>query len=97
MSSTSEIQNKIPNNQKIQNLVQPKIIYENKSSINPETSKILSTNWTNGPLVLTLPSVKDNLSSVSTPLSSASAPLLPGMSSENYASNNVQGSNHNKN
>jgi hypothetical protein len=90
MSSTSEIQNKIPNNQKIQNLVQPKIIYENKSSINPETSKILSTNWANGPLVLTLPSVKDNLSS-------ASAPLLPGMSSENYASNNVQGSNHNKN
>jgi hypothetical protein len=50
MSSTSEIQNKIPNNQKIQNLVQPKIIYENKSSINPETSKILSTNWTNGPI-----------------------------------------------
>ncbi len=46
-------------------------------------------NRTSGQLVLTLPSVKDNFS--------ASAPLLPGMTSENHASNNVQGSNHNNN
>lgn len=96
-SSTSEIQNKIPNNkQKIHTSIQPKIIYENKSSINPESSETSPMNRTTGPFVLTLPSVKDNLSA-STPLSSASAPLLPGMPSENHVSNNVQGSNHNNN
>jgi hypothetical protein len=96
-SSTSEIQNKIPNNeQRIHTTIQPKIIYENKSSISPESSEISSMNRTSGQLVLTLPSVKDNFSA-STPLSSASAPLLPGMTSENHASNNVQGSNHNNN
>ena len=41
-------------------------------------------NRTNGPFVLTLPSVKDNLSS-------ASAPSLPGSPPENHA-NNDQGS-----
>ena len=98
MSSTSQIQNKIPNNkQTIHTTIQPKIIYENKSSINPESSEISSMNRTNGPLVLTLPSVKDNLSSASTPLSSASTPLLPGMPSENHSNNNVRGSNHNSN
>ena len=91
ISSTSEIQNKIPNNkQKIHTTIQPKIIYENKSSINPESSDISSMNMTNGQLVLTLPSVKDNLLSASTP-------LLPGMPSENHSNNNVQGSNHNNN
>ena len=98
MSSTPEIQNKIPNNkQKTHTTIQPKIIYENKSSINPESSEISSMNMTNGPLVLTLPSVKVNLSSAFTPPSSASTPLLPGMPSENHSNNNVQGSNHNSN
>ncbi len=97
-SSTSEIQNKLSNNKrKIHTTVQPKIIYENKSSISPESSEISSLNNTKEPLVLTLPPVKDNLSSASTPLSSASTPLLPGMPSENQANNNVQGSNHNNN
>jgi len=96
MSSTSEIHNKIPNRQKIHTIIQPKIIYENKSLIDPE-SKISPINKTTGPFVLTLPSVKDNLSSASTPSSSASAPLLPGMPSENQANNNDQGSTHNNN
>ena len=50
ISSTSEIHNKIPNNrQKIHTTIQPKIIYKNKSSINPESSEISSMNRTNGP------------------------------------------------
>lgn len=89
ISSTSEIHNKIPNNrQKIHTTIQPKIIYKNKSTINPESSEISSMNRTNGPFVLTLPSVKDNLSS-------ASPPSLPGLPSENHAYND-QGSTHNK-
>ena len=91
MSSTSEIQSKISNNrQKIHTTIPPKIIYENKSLINPE-SEISPINRTNGPFVLTLPSVKDNLSSASTPL----LPGFPGLPSENHPSNSDQGSTHN--